>query len=88
MTIPDTGNSNDNNNNNTNVNEGGLSETDRMKQRLKLNLHRFLNNELDYASILVHVIKLTRNLYTISPYQTPFSDLEVDFKNFERALDY
>jgi hypothetical protein len=88
MTIPDTGNNNDNDNNNTNVNEGGLSETDRMKQRLKLNLHRFLNNELDYAGILVHVIKLTRKLYTISPYRTPFSDLEVDFKNFERALDH
>jgi hypothetical protein len=88
ITIPDTGNNNNNNNNNTNVNKGGLSETNRMKQRLKLNLYRFLNNKLDYASILVYVIKLTRKLYTISLYRTPFSNLEVDFKNFEQALDH
>jgi hypothetical protein len=56
------------NNNNTNADESGLSETDRMKQKLKLNLSRFFNNKLDYASILGEVIPLIRQLYAISPY--------------------
>jgi hypothetical protein len=88
ITIPDIGSNNSNNNNNTNIDESSLSETDPKKQRLKLNLLRFLDNELDYAGILAEVIPLTRQLYATSPYQTPFSDLEVEFKNSKRALDH
>jgi hypothetical protein len=57
-----------------------------MKQKLKLDLSRFFNNELDYAGIMGEVIPLTRQLYAISPYRKPYSDLEVEFTNFKRAL--
>jgi hypothetical protein len=88
ITIPDIGNNINNNNNNNNVEEGSLSEIDQMKQRLQLNLLRFLNNELDYAGMRDNVIPLTKQLYEISSYRIPFSRFEVEFKNFERALDH
>ena len=79
ITIPDIGN-NINNNNNTNVEQGSLSETDQMKQMLKLNLLRLLNNELDYAGIRDNVIPLTKQLYEISSHRVPFSKFEFEFK--------
>jgi hypothetical protein len=82
ITIPDVGDNNDNNN------EDGLSRADQMKQKLQLDLARFLNNELDFTDILHEVILPTRKLYAISPHRKPYSDLEVEFRNFDRALDH
>jgi hypothetical protein len=85
ITIPD------DNNNNIDLDEGGLSQlsgTDEMKRKLQLDLTRFLNKELDYAGILREVVPPTRDLYAISPHHTPCSDLEFEFKNFNRALDH
>jgi hypothetical protein len=90
ITIPDMCNNN-NNNNNIDVEEGSLSQlsgTDEIKRKLQLDLTRFLNKELDYAGILREVIPPTRKLYAISPYRKPYSDLEVEFRNFNRALDH
>jgi hypothetical protein len=90
FTIPDMGDNNNTDNNNTDNNnvEDSLSETDRTKQKLQLNLTRFLKNQLDYASILAEVILPTRQLYAVSPHRQPYSDLEVEFTNFKRALDH
>jgi hypothetical protein len=65
-----------------------LSVVDRTRQKLKLNLVRFLNKDLDYAGVLREVIPPTRQLYADSPHREPYSDLEVEFKNFDRALDH
>jgi hypothetical protein len=81
----------DDNNNNINVDEGGpsqLSGADEIKRNLQLDLTRFLNKELDYTGILREVIPPTRKLYADSPYRKPYSDLEVEFRNFNRALDH
>jgi hypothetical protein len=81
----------DDNNNNNNVDEGGpsqLSGADEIKRNLQLDLTRFLNKELDYTGILREVIPPTRKLYADSPYRKPYSDLEVEFRNFNRALDH
>jgi hypothetical protein len=86
ITIPD-----DSNNKNIDVDEGGLSQlsgADEIKRKLQLDLTRFLNKELDYAGILREVIPPTRKLYADSPYRKPYSDLDVDFRNFNRALDH
>jgi hypothetical protein len=93
ITIPDDDNNNNNNNNNNNINvdEGGLSQllgADEIRRKLQLNLARFLNKELDYAGILCEVISPTRDLYADSPYRKPYSDLDIDFRNFNRALDH
>jgi hypothetical protein len=85
ITIPDVGDNNDNNDNN---NEDGLSEADRMTQKLQLDLARFLNNEPDFTGILHEIILPTRKLYAISPHRKPYNDLEVEFRNFNRALDH
>jgi hypothetical protein len=89
ITIPDM--CNNNNNNNIDVDEGGLSQlsgTDEIKRKLQIDLTRFLNKELDYAGILREVIPPTRKLYADSPHRKPYSDLEVEFRNFNRALDH
>ncbi|KAF1828136.1 hypothetical protein BDW02DRAFT_652237 [Decorospora gaudefroyi] len=89
--IPDDNNNNNNNNNNIDVDEGGssqLSGADEIKRKLQLDLTRFLNKELDYAGILREVIPPTRKLYADSPYRKPYTDLEVEFRNFNRALDH
>jgi hypothetical protein len=86
ITIPD-----DSNNKNIDVDEGGLSQlsgADEIKRKLQLDLTRFLNKELDYAGILCEFIPPTRKLYADSPYRKPYSDLDVDFRNFNRALDH
>ncbi|KAL5399460.1 hypothetical protein PMIN03_012676 [Paraphaeosphaeria minitans] len=70
------------------INTGGLSSVDQIKQKLGLDLARFLNHELDFAGILREVIPPTRRLYGISPYRKPYSDFEFEFKNFNRALEY
>jgi hypothetical protein len=85
ITIPDVSNNNDNNDN---KNEDGLSGADQMRQKLQLDLARFLNNEPDFTGILHEVIPPTRKLYAISPHRQPHSDLDVDFRNFNRALDH
>jgi hypothetical protein len=88
ITTPDDNNSN---NNNIDVDEGDpsqLSGADEIKRKLQLDLTRFLNKELDYAGILREVIPPTRKLYADSPYRKPYSDLEVEFRNFNRALDH
>ncbi|KAH7394838.1 hypothetical protein BKA66DRAFT_285924 [Pyrenochaeta sp. MPI-SDFR-AT-0127] len=85
ITTPDVCN---NNNNNTDVDDDGLSWADQTKRKLQLDLTRFLNSELDYAGILREVIPPTRQLYTLSPYRKPYSDMEVEFRNFSRALDH
>ncbi|KAF2023779.1 hypothetical protein EK21DRAFT_94639 [Setomelanomma holmii] len=81
ITIPDVGNDN-----NANINGIGLSETNRMKQKLRLNLVRFLIDELDYAGILSEVVPLTKKLYASSPHREPCSNFEFEFRNFNRAL--
>jgi hypothetical protein len=86
ITTPD-----DDNNNNIDVDERGLSQlfgADETKRNLQLDLTRFLNKEIDYADILRKVIRPTREFYADSPYRKPYSDLDVDFRNFNRALDH
>ncbi|KAL5371290.1 hypothetical protein DPSP01_014372 [Paraphaeosphaeria sporulosa] len=83
LTIPDARNVNNND-----INTGGLSSVDQIKQKLGLDLARFLNNELDFAGILREVIPPTRHLYGMSPHRKPCSDFEFEFKNFNRALEY
>jgi hypothetical protein len=78
----------DNNNDIVNVDEEGLSGADRMKRKLQIDLTHFLNNEPDYTGILREVIPPTRQLYAISPHREPFSDLYVEFRNFNQALDH
>jgi hypothetical protein len=81
----------DDDNNNINVDERGLSQlsgADEIKRKLQLDLARFLNKGLDYADILRKVIRPIRELYTDSPYRKPYSDLDVDFRNFNRAMGH
>jgi hypothetical protein len=59
-----------------------------VKRKLQSDLTRFLKNELDYAGIQLEVIPVLRELYATSPYRTPDSDLYVEFRNFNRALDH
>jgi hypothetical protein len=66
----------------TNINNSSLSLDNQIKQKLQLNLVRFLNNELDFAGVLSEVILPTKHLYAISPYCELYSDLEFEFKNF------
>ena len=47
---------------------GELFLVDRTRQKLRINLTRFLNEELDYAGALREVIPLTRQLYADSPH--------------------
>jgi hypothetical protein len=47
---------------------GELSLVNRTRQKLLVNLTRFINEELDYAGALREVIPLTRQLYADSPY--------------------
>jgi hypothetical protein len=77
-----------NNDNNIDIHEDSLSGADRMKRKLQLDLSRFLNNEPDFNAILHEVIPPTRKLYAISPHREPYSDLEVEFRNFNRALEH
>lgn len=67
---------------------GELSLVDRTRQKLRINLTRFLNEELDYAGALREVIPLTRQLYADSPHREPYSDSEFEFRDFNRALDH
>jgi hypothetical protein len=53
-----------------------------------LTLPVFLTEELDYAGALQEVIPLTRQLYADSPHREPYSDLDFEFRNFNRALDH
>jgi hypothetical protein len=64
------------------------SVVDQTRQELQLNLIRFLNKELDYAGARQQVILPTRQLYADSPHRKPYSDLEFEFRNFNRALDH
>jgi hypothetical protein len=77
-----------NNDNNIAIHEGSLSGADQMKRKLQLDLGRFLSNEPDFTGILHKVILPTRKLYAMSPHRKPYSDLEVEFRNFNRALDH
>jgi hypothetical protein len=77
-----------NNDNNIAIHEGSLSGADQMKRKLQLDLIRLLNNEPDFNTILHEVIPPTRKLYAMSPHRKPYSDLEVEFRNFNRALDH
>jgi hypothetical protein len=72
----------------TDLGKGGLSSVDQVKRKLQLDLVRFVNNELDYAGILREVIPPTKDLYAMSPHRKPYSDLEIDFRNFNRALEH
>ncbi|KAG9185085.1 hypothetical protein G6011_03032 [Alternaria panax] len=85
ITAPDMINNNDNN---IAIHEGSLSGADQMKRKLQLDLIRLLNNEPDFNTILHEVIPPTRKLYAMSPHRKPYSDLEVEFRNFNRALDH
>jgi hypothetical protein len=84
ITVPDIGQ----NINNNNVDKDGISGVERVKRKLQSDLTRFLKNELDYAGIQLEVIPVLRELYATSPYRTPDSDLYVEFRNFNRALDH
>jgi len=59
-----------------------------MKRKLQLDLSRLLSNKPDFSGILHDVIPPTRKLYAISPHRKPYSDMEVEFRNFIRALDH
>jgi hypothetical protein len=86
ITIPD--NTNNDNHNNIDVDEGDLSQlsgADKLKQKLRRDLTRFLNNELSYAGILIEVLPPTRELYKNSPHRKPYSDLDFEFN---RALNH
>jgi hypothetical protein len=72
----------------TNIDNRGPASVDQIKQKLQLGLVRFLNNELDFAGVLSEVIPPTKHLYAISPHREPYSDLEFEFKNFNRALEH
>lgn len=73
-------------NNNVDVDKDSLSGADQMKRKLQLDLTRFLNSEPDYTGILREVIPPTKQLYAISPHRKPYSDLEIEFSNFNSAL--
>jgi hypothetical protein len=83
ITLPDVRNVNI-----TDIDNGGLSSVDQIKQKLQLDLVRFLNNKPDYPGILCEIIPPTKHLYAICPHREPCSDLEIDFKNFNRALEH
>ncbi|KAB2100097.1 hypothetical protein AG0111_0g11709 [Alternaria gaisen] len=74
--------------NNMNTHEDSLSRTNQMKRKLQLDLSRLLSNKPDFSGILHDVIPPTRKLYAISPHRKPYSDMEVEFRNFIRALDH
>jgi hypothetical protein len=71
-----------------NVEEDGPSGVDQMKRKLQHDLSRFLNNELDYAGVMCEIMPPTRLPYADSPYGKPYSDLNVEFTNFKRALNH
>lgn len=73
-------------NNNTDVSEDSLSKTDQMKRKLQCDLTRFLTSEPDYTGILDEVIPPTKQLYAIIPHRKPYSDLDIKFRNLNRAL--
>jgi hypothetical protein len=83
ITIPDMYNVND-----TDTSNCGLSSVDLTKQKLGHNLARFLNDDLNFAGILSEIIPPTRHLYAISPHRKPGSDLEFEFRTFNRALEH
>lgn len=85
ITAPDMVN---NNESNSDIYEEGLFGADQMKRKLQLDLGRFLNNQPDFNAILHEVILPTRKLYAISPYCKPYSDLDVEFRNLDRALEH
>nr|BAI44796.1 hypothetical protein [Alternaria alternata] len=74
--------------NNMNTHEDSLSRTNQMKRKLQLDLSQLLSNKPDFTGILHDVIPPTRKLYAISPHRKPYSDMEVEFRNFIRALDH
>ncbi|KNG47790.1 stomatin family protein [Stemphylium lycopersici] len=83
ITLPDVRNVNI-----TDIDNGDPSSVDQIKKKLQLDLVRFLNNKPDYPGILSEIIPFTKHLYAIGPHRKPCSDLEIDFKNFNRALEH
>ncbi|KAA8617292.1 hypothetical protein A1F94_007893 [Pyrenophora tritici-repentis] len=75
-----------NKNNIVDVDEDSLSGADQVKRKLQLDLARLLNSEPDYTGILREVIPPTKQLYAIRWHRKPYSDLEIEFSNFNRAL--
>jgi hypothetical protein len=75
-----------NKNNDIDVDEDTHSGTDEMKRKLQSDLTRFLTGEPNYTGILHEVIPPTKQLYAISPHRKPYSDLDIQFRNFNRAL--
>ncbi|RYN15488.1 hypothetical protein AA0119_g13207 [Alternaria tenuissima] len=82
----------DNNNNNNNNNNGGgehrLFTSDRMRQKMQLNLTRFLAHDLDFIGILREVVQPVRKFFTIRLNHKPYNDWNVDSIEFSRAFDH
>ncbi|OWY49424.1 hypothetical protein AALT_g11092 [Alternaria alternata] len=74
--------------NNMEIHEDGLSRANQLKRKLQLDLSRLLSNKPDFTGILHDVIPPTKKLYAISPHRKPYSDMEIEFKTFDRALDH
>ncbi|KAI5368421.1 hypothetical protein J4E82_010785 [Alternaria postmessia] len=74
--------------NNMTTHEDDLPRAIAVKRKLQLDLSRLLSNKPDFTGILHDIIPPTRKLYAISPHRKPYSDMEVEFRNFNRALDH
>ncbi|OWY42294.1 stomatin family protein [Alternaria alternata] len=88
VTIPDMIDNNNNNNNNNGGGEHSLFTSDRMRQKMQLDLTRFLANEIDFTGILREVVQPVRKFYTIRLNRRPYNDLNVDTIEFSRAFDH
>ena len=77
-----------NKNNNVDVNKDSLSEADQIKQKLKLDLARFLDSKPNYTGILHEVIPLMKQLYKQSPHLRHNSDSKLAFSDFEHILNH
>lgn len=73
---------------NSDIYNGSLFSVDQIKQTLQVNLTQFLLKGLDYTGVLLETIPPIQHLYEISPYRELYSDLEIEFRNFNRALNY
>lgn len=74
--------------NNMEVHEDSLSRANEIKRKLQLDLSRLLSDEPDFNGILNEIIPPTKKLCAISPHRKPYSDMEPEFRNFDRALDH
>jgi hypothetical protein len=74
--------------NNTGIDNCEIALVDQTKPKLRLSLLRFLERKLDHAGVLREVIPPTKQLYAIGPHRESCGDLDLDFKNFNRALEH